>query len=86
MSSTALQLAPCVHQTPAPPCDARLDAPFALTLRTTVPTPLTGARVVLRLDVVNSAGWRVVLGVHLEPAPVHATPLWSGSRLPVTYH
>ena len=76
MPSTALQLATCVHETSAPPRDARLDAPFAFTLRTTVPTPLTGARVVLRLDVMNSAGWRAVLSVHLEPAPMHATPLW----------
>jgi hypothetical protein len=86
VSSTAPQLAPCAHQTPALPCDPRLDAPFAFTLRTTVATPLAGTRVVLRLDVVNSAGWRAVLSVHLEPTPIHTTPLWSGSRLPVTYH
>jgi hypothetical protein len=48
--------------------DVPANAPFALVLRTVIPTPVAGTRMVVHLTVVSAAGWRATLSVHLEPA------------------
>jgi hypothetical protein len=64
--------------------DVPTDAPFALVLRTTIPTPMTEARVVVYLAVVNSAGWRATLTVHV--APTAAAPLPPLGARPLASH
>lgn len=43
-------------------------APFALVLHTTIPFPVLGARLSLRLTVAEAAGWQATLALHAQPA------------------